>query len=92
MISEVSRYSTGYYGQITDPRTLDTNTYLFRRQNSVGEKSYYEYIFKQGDRIDMLSHVFLNDAKYWYLIMDLNPNIIDPFNIAPGTVVKIPVV
>jgi nucleoid-associated protein YgaU len=52
--------------------------------------SYTDYTWVDGDRIDFLSAVYLKNSFSWWQIMDINPEIIDPFNIRPGTVIRIP--
>jgi len=48
----------------------------------------YEYVEK--DRLDTLAQKYLNNPGLWYEILDINPEIIDPTNIAPGTLLRIP--
>jgi nucleoid-associated protein YgaU len=43
-----------------------------------------------GDRIDYLASIYLGSAVLWWKILDVNPEINNPFNIAPGTVLRIP--
>lgn len=48
------------------------------------------YTWVEGDRIDSLAYRFIGDsAKYWR-ILDLNPQILDPSSITPGTVLVVP--
>jgi nucleoid-associated protein YgaU len=48
----------------------------------------YEYVEK--DRLDVLAHKFLNNPGLWHEILDINPEIINPNEIAPGTLLRIP--
>ena len=42
-----------------------------------------------GDRLDLLAHRYLGEAKLWWLICDYN-DIFFPLELTPGTVLRIP--
>jgi hypothetical protein len=42
-----------------------------------------------GDRIDLIAHRYLSDAKHWWIICDYN-DIFFPLELAPGTELRIP--
>ena len=68
------------------------NTYqltVFRTWPSY-TSSYFTYRWIETDRLDLLALKFLGKSSRWWEIMDLNPEVIDPVNIAPGTVLRIP--
>jgi len=48
------------------------------------------HIWKDSDRIDRIALEYLGNGDRWWDIMDINPDIIDPLRIAPGTVLRIP--
>jgi hypothetical protein len=49
------------------------------------------YVWKAGDRPDAVAYRELGNGQYWWAIFDLNPEIIDPLNVPPGSLVRIPV-
>jgi hypothetical protein len=44
----------------------------------------------ENDRLDNLANRFLSNPGLWYTILDINPEIIDPTDISPGTQIRIP--
>lgn len=90
MIDSNSRYSDGFFSQVPSRDGLSYDVYVFRRFYSEGTWKYINYLFAEGDRVDILADVFLGSSNRWHEIMDINPEIPDPFNIAPGTLVRIP--
>ena len=42
------------------------------------------------DRLDALANKYLGDSQLWWQILDINPEVINPFNITPGTQLRIP--
>lgn len=63
---------------------------LFRRPNWSGTFDFVYYVWREGDRIDRIAQRFLGDPTMYWKIMDLNPEILNPGQIAPGTNVRIP--
>lgn len=49
----------------------------------------FEHTVTQGERIDTLAYHLLGDARLWYAIADVNPDV-DPLFLPPGAVIKIP--
>ena len=43
----------------------------------------------EGDRIDLLAHRYLGDARLWWIICDYN-DIFFPLELQPGTDLRIP--
>ena len=60
------------------------------RQWPVYAQSYFIYQSVENDRLDNLANRFLGNPASWWEIMDLNPEILDPFKIVPGTQLRIP--
>jgi hypothetical protein len=40
--------------------------------------------------MDYLAQVYLGSSILWWKIMDVNPTLENPYDIAPGTVIRIP--
>lgn len=89
MIYNDSRYATGVAYRAHDART---NTYgiSVRRNFPTQKTNFYHYTWVERDRIDYIAEEFLGAADFWWVIMDFNPEIIDPFDIPVGTVIRIP--
>ena len=90
MIDNNSRYADGRFGQTysKDPNAYDL--FVLRSFTTEGNWNYVNYLVNEGDRIDILADVFLGSSRLWHQIMDLNPEIPDPFNIPAGTFIRIP--
>lgn len=82
-----------------DPNTRDEilvddagNRYrtLYRYPEVSGTLSVSYYVWRAGDRIDKLASEHLGSPDLYYRILDLNPEIIDPHHIEPGTKVRLP--
>ena len=90
MIERVSRY---YDGPLLQTKHKYTGQYVisvFRAFPQSKELRYILYTWKDGDTLARLSEEYGVGAKYWWEIMEINPEILDPFDIAPGTVLRVP--
>lgn len=50
----------------------------------------YSYLVNEVDRIENIAATRLGNASLWWKIMDINPEIINPFEIPAGTLLRIP--
>lgn len=92
MISNTSRYADGTLGQVRPGRKRAVTTHVYRSFSVDPTITYKLYTFKEGDRLDTLATRFFGNPQSWHHIMDINPEIQDAFSIAPGVVIRIPVV
>jgi LysM repeat protein len=90
MIERVSRYYDGPLAQTQHKYTDQYIISVFRKFPTSKEVSYINYTWKEGDSLSRISENFGVGAKYWWEIMEINPEIIDPFDITPGTVLRVP--
>jgi LysM repeat protein len=90
MIERVSRYYDGPLAQTQHKYTDQYIISVFRRFPTSKEVSYINYTWKEGDNLSNISEEFGVGAKYWWEIMEINPEVIDPFDIAPGTILRVP--
>lgn len=60
------------------------------RQWSSYVQSFFVYEWVEGDRLDILANKYLGNPGSWWEILDINPDIINPLEIAPGTQLRIP--
>jgi len=63
---------------------------VIRRNWPTYSTKFYIYEWKDGDRLDNLANKFLGNPQFWWKIMDLNPEIINPTAITPGTLLRFP--
>lgn len=84
-----SRYYNGKFVVAHDKKRESHRTAVFRTF-PTGTAGFFYYAWTEGDRIDVVAHKLFNEASLWWTIMDYNPEIIDPLNIPPGTLLRIP--
>jgi LysM repeat protein len=90
MIERVSRYYDGPLTQTPHKYTGDYIISVFRSFPDSRTVNYITYTWKEGDSLSRLSETFGVGAKYWWEIMEINPQIADPFDISEGTLIRIP--
>ena len=90
MIERVSRYYDGPLSQTAHKYTCDPAVSVYRAFPTSKKIQYVEYTWADGDTIAILAQAYGLGAKYWWEIMEINPEIDDPFNIAAGTVLRVP--
>ena len=84
-----SRYVDGPLFKAQDARDEKYKTTVFRAWPSYGSKTFF-YEVNEVDRIENIATKFLGNPSFWWKIMDFNPEIINPFDIPPGTLLRIP--
>lgn len=89
MIYLDSRYADGPLFKANDARDGSYRLTVFREWPTYISK-FYLYEVVETDRIANIAYKFLGQSERWYEIMDLNPEIIDPFTLTPGTMLRIP--
>ena len=62
---------------------------VFYNFNDIGRITYYEYIWRTGDRLDYVAWKYYKHSDLWWLIPLYNPEIQDFENIPEGTVLRI---
>lgn len=89
-IFQGSRYEYSTVDFISTETNGDSYPVVFYEFSNLGFISYTEHAYVQGERLDELSYKYYQRSGYWWWILEYNPNISDPFNIEPGTVLRIP--
>lgn len=89
MIYTDSRYASGNIVKTYDAKRANYNITAFREFPSQSASFYY-YTWVENDRIDQIANEFLGSSDMWWVLMDFNPEIINPSNIQVGTVIRIP--
>lgn len=89
-IQRTSRYYDGELSQVynQDTKKYDINVYRVFPENI--EVSYLNYTWKFGDSLANLGYKYQNIPQYWWKLMEINPEITDPFSIIPGQVIRLP--
>ena len=91
MIYSDSRYASGDIFKAQDARTAPYQTTVTRVFPEATADFYY-YTWVEGDRIDELAYKMYSNSDFWWTIMDFNPEVSDALNIAPGTILRMPIV
>jgi len=89
MIYIDSRYAESYLTYMWDTR-LETHQLTALRKWPTGYGAFNTYEWVEGNRLDQVANNFYGTPNLWHKIMDYNPEISDPLNIKPGTVLRIP--
>lgn len=91
-ITRVSRYFTGPLAQIPDKNTGEYTIAVYRDFEDMGATSFISYTWVYGDTLGALAEKYLLNPLLWWKIMEINPEITDPFSIEPGQVIRVPYV
>lgn len=83
MIFEGSRYSKNHLVNINGKDTIS-----FRKR--IEFKHTFPYVFKEGDRLDILAYKYYKDPQLWWIILEANPNYLWEGDIQKGDVINIP--
>lgn len=90
MIASNSRYVNS--PQVTQNIEGKDTLYITPAAPTAFTFQYSNYVITGSDRIDNLASTFIGDPTQWYLIGQANPQIMNWFNLVPGTIIKIPTV
>ena len=89
MIYADSRYANANVYKSYVPR-LDANSVTVERTFPTDSSRFYFYQVSLGERMEQVAQATLGDSSLWYVIMDYNPELLNPFNVPLGTVLRIP--
>lgn len=89
MIYTDSRYADGIVALNYNAKAGKTGITVFR-DYPTNVSDFYYYTWTERDRIDLVAHRLLGDPNLWWYIMDFNPEILSPFNIPIGTILRMP--
>jgi hypothetical protein len=84
-----SRYADGTLFMAQEPKSGDYILTIFRAFPTYSV-AYYWYEVTENDRIENIATNTLGNPNLWWQIMDINPEFLIPFNITPGTQLRIP--
>ena len=63
---------------------------LFYYMDNIGTIAYSEYVWNDGDRLDLLALDNYGSSDLWWVILEHNPEIEDPHNIPAGYTLRVP--
>jgi hypothetical protein len=89
-IYQGSRYEYSIVDFVAVVPDGDQNPVVFYEFSDIGALKYTEYTWKDRDRLDLVSYEFYRRTDLWWVILDNNPEVVDPSNIPAGTVLRIP--
>lgn len=89
-IFQGSRYEYSVVDFVTVKDDSDANPVVFYSFGDLGSFNYTEHTYILGERLDTISQSYYSRPDLWWAILDYNPEITDPQNIKPGTVLRIP--
>lgn len=89
MITATSRYAQGTLVRMPDENGVYRLAVL--RTVPPATAAFTLYIWQVGNRPDIVANTLLGDPSLWWAIFDINPELIDPLNVPPGTAVRIPI-
>lgn len=89
MIFLDSRYVDGTIYKAYDSRTGSYQLTVSRNW-PIYSSGFFIYEWVETDRLDDVALQFLGSSSLWWRLMDLNPEVLDPFSITPGTQLRIP--
>lgn len=89
MIYLDSRYADGTLFMAMEPKSGQNMVSLFRKFPTYNVP-YYWYEVTENDRIEGIATITLGDPHLWWQIMDINPEVLNPFELYPGQQIRIP--
>jgi len=90
MIENVSRYYDGPLTQVPQKSTGVYTIGVFRKWPASTKRNYIEHIWEDGESLGALAARYGDGSKYWWEIMEINPQITNPLSIVPGAVIRVP--
>lgn len=88
-IAADSRYVTATITTAVGPdgETRQEMRVAFPRSRMI---SYTYYRVVDGERVDTIAKDFYGKGELWWMIADANPEVIDWFDLEPGTIIRVP--
>lgn len=91
-IKRTSRYYDGPLAQLKNEKKNIYEIAVYRKFPESINTNFVEHTYVEGETLSQIAAQYNNygTATYWWKIMEINPEITDPFNIEPGTVIRVP--
>lgn len=85
-----SRYENERVTSLRNPRDRSMRETVFATRSMPVSDSTLYHLWTETDRMDRVAERYLFDTDRWWEIMDANPEILCPFDLVPGQVIKVP--
>ncbi len=89
-IVRTSRYYDGELSQVYNEKTKSYDINVYRTFPKEVNTQYTAYTWKYGDSLGNLGYTYQSIPEYWWKILEINPDITDPFSIIPGQEIRVP--
>lgn len=89
MIFSDSRYADGTLIKAQDSRNGTYRLGVYRKF-PTRTVQFFQYVWAEGDRIDVVANTLMGNPSFWWQIMDANPEVPNPTDIPVGTILRIP--
>jgi hypothetical protein len=89
-IFQGSRYEYATIDYLSTNADEDAYPVVFYEFLDINLIQFFEHTYVDGERLDQIAFRYYNKPGTWWYIVESNPEITDIFNIAPGTVLRIP--
>lgn len=90
MIYIGSRYQTAQVTYMLDGRTGRTRPTVIRGNSEVASTSTRVTKWEHGMRLDIVASSVYDDPEKWWLVMDQNPDVLDPMSFTAGATLRVP--
>lgn len=90
IIPKGSRYENTDFDFIQLEEKGDFVPVAFYQFPNIGLISYLYHTYQEGERLDQLAVKYFKNPGLWWIITQVNPEVTDILNIAPGTKLRIP--
>ena len=84
-----SRYANGELVVVTLPNGQSSRM-LWQAPLTVEDVPFQYYMIVEGERLDTLASRIYGDPTVWWTIADMNPELLWPGALIPGTLMRVP--
>ena len=85
-----SRYENSTVDFLSLNQGGDGTPVVFYQFSNIGKLTYSNYRWQAGDRLESVAMKFYRDPEKWWIIAEVNPEIIDIQNVPVGAILRIP--
>lgn len=89
MTSATSRYARNTVQAVTGADGVTRQT-LMPRTPAAQTLLVTDYVWRDGDRVDLIAARNYGDETMWWVLADANPQVLDWTAVPTGTIVRIP--
>jgi len=90
MITEGSRYEESRVLMTQGADSVYRPTTYYTPSPYAQVRSFRYHIVQEGERIELIAYNTLGDAELWWMVAELNPEILNPSRLVPGTILRVP--